>query len=140
MASERLHLTILSPERKLVASLSVGDVTLTTSEGQIQILPGHSKMVGRIESGIFRYTTDTSHDGGFISTGFFEVDGSSVKVMAETVELFGEIDLERARRAQKKAEEALKEAGIEEAKFKKYQLKLQRSLIRQSLSIRSDSN
>ena len=34
-----LHLSILSPERKLFLEVQVNEVTLPSSEGQIQILP-----------------------------------------------------------------------------------------------------
>ncbi|HAR44141.1 MAG TPA: F0F1 ATP synthase subunit epsilon, partial [Bdellovibrionales bacterium] len=54
-------------------------------------------------------------------------------VTAETLELKAEIDVNRAKKAQKLAEDALKAADLDEKKFKKYQLKLQRSLIRQHL-------
>lgn len=75
---------------------------------------------------------------GVISNGFFEVNGDCVMVLAETLELRGEIDVARAKLAQQKAEKALQEAGIDEHRFRKYQLKLQRALLRQHLGSQSD--
>jgi F-type H+-transporting ATPase subunit epsilon len=66
-----------------------------------------------------------------ISSGFYDVKDDVVNVLAETVELAGEIDLDRARRAQKAAEDNLKSAELTESSFRKYQLKLERALIRQ---------
>ena len=129
-----LKLTILSPERRLVEGATVEAVTLFGSEGQIQILEGHAPMIGSLETGPFSYRTqDHAEHTGVISSGFFEVVGDRVVVTAETLELKGEIDLERAKRAQKLAEDALKEANLDPQQFKKYQLKLQRSLIRQQI-------
>ncbi len=129
-----LKLNILSPERRLVEGLDVIEVTLTGSEGQIQILPGHAPMVGTLETGVFEYKVSGGASiRGAISTGFFEVKNDCVNVMAETLELRDEIDLSRAKKAQQTAEETLKAADLDEASFKKYQLKLQRSIVRQRL-------
>jgi F-type H+-transporting ATPase subunit epsilon len=131
VAAEKLKLTILSPERRLLNRVEVHSVTLPGSEGQIQILAGHAAMV---ETGIFSYIK-TSGDGevGVVSTGFFELRDDDLTVMAETIELRTEIDVERARSAQRKAEAVLVEAALDEHKFGKYQLKLQRAIIRQQV-------
>ena len=129
-----MKLTILSPERRLLENTDVDVVTLPSVEGQIQILPGHAGMVGALETGAFTYQpTGGTPSVGVISTGFFEVTGENVTVMAETLELQGEIDLERAKRAQKLAEDVLREADLDSHRFNKYQLKLQRALIRQQI-------
>jgi F-type H+-transporting ATPase subunit epsilon len=135
--SDVLKLNILSPERRLVEGASVEELTIPTSEGQIEILPGHAAMVGTIDNGVFRYRS-ASLGGpevfGIFSSGFFEVRDNEVTVMAETIELKGEIDIDRAKTAQKLAEKALQDAELDDHKFKKYQLKLERSLIRQQLA------
>lgn len=129
-----LTLTILSPERRLLNQLPVESVTLTGSEGQIQILPGHAPFISTLETGVFNYRISGEGAGtGVISSGFFEVKQNQVTVMAETLELKSEIDIPRAKSAQEKAEAMLKEAALDEHQFKKYQLKLQRALIRQQV-------
>lgn len=133
--SESLKLTILSPERRLVEGVSVEEVTLSGSEGQVQVLPGHVPMIGTLQPGVFYYRSGGKDPvWGVISTGFFQVKEDEVYVMAETLELKSEIDVDRAKRAQQLAEETLKAADLDEHHFKKYQLKLQRSLIRQNLA------
>ena len=129
--AEALKLSVYSPERKLIERREIDIVTLPTSEGQIQVLPGHVQMAGRLETGPFSFIEKGQEVRGVITSGFFEVAGEDVIVLAETLELASEIDLQRARLAQKKAEDGLKEATLEEGHFLKYQLKLQRSLIRQ---------
>ena len=134
--SEGLKLSILSPERRLLENVMVDEVILPGSEGQIQILPNHAPMMGSLQTGVFNYRSrDKGVVWGVISTGFFEVKDDEVQVMAETIELKSEIDLDRARKAQQLAEETLKAADLDEHRFKKYQLKLQRSIIRQHLVI-----
>lgn len=130
-----LKLTVLSPERRLVEGASTDEVTLKGSEGQIQVLPGHAPMVGALGVGTFSYRSpDGSTTTGIISGGFFEVRDDQVTVMAEHLELQGEIDVEGARKAQKEAEAALLEANLDEHSFKQYQLRLERALIQQQLA------
>jgi F-type H+-transporting ATPase subunit epsilon len=130
-----VKLSILSPERRLLEGVEVEEVTLPGSEGQIQILPGHATIVGTLETGGFHYRAKAGQQArGFLATGFFEVKGGDVSVMAETLELQGEISVDRAKKAQKAAEDALRDAELEPSKFKKYQLKLQRALVRQQIA------
>ena len=130
-----LKLSVLSPERKLLDSASVEEVVLTTSEGQIQILPGHAAMVGLLETGVLSYRlTDGASVAGAVSTGTFEIHDDQLSVLAETVELGTEIDVTRAAKAQKAAEDALRSATMDESQFRKYQLKLERSIIRQQIA------
>jgi F-type H+-transporting ATPase subunit epsilon len=133
--SDELKLNVLSPERRLVESILVEEVTLPGSEGQIQILPGHAPMIGSLRTGVFNYKArGKSPVYGVISSGFFEVRDDEVYVMAETIELQNEIDIDRAKKAQELAEQTLQAADLDEHSFKKYQLKLQRALIRQNLA------
>jgi F-type H+-transporting ATPase subunit epsilon len=135
---ETIQLTVYSPERKLLEKLSVEYVILTGSEGQLQILPGHSPMIGTLETGLFLYRVPgETETEGVISSGFFEINGDQVTVAAETLELQAEIDVERARKAQQGAEQVLRDAEFDEAKFRKFQLKLQRALIRQQIAAKS---
>ena len=128
------NLSILAPERTLIKNESVGSLIITTSKGEIEVLPGHADMISTLETGRFIYQpTKGSKVVGVISSGFLNVENGSVKVVAETIELAGEIDLNRAKKAQLNAEKMLSEAALDEHSFKKYQLKLQRSIIRQSL-------
>lgn len=132
-----LKLTVLAPERRLLEGVTVQEITLRGSEGEIQILPGHAPMVGTLETGVFNYKTGSGETcAGMISSGFFEVRDDRVTVIAETLELPGEIDVDRARKAQKLAEETLRQANLDEGEFKKYQLKLERALIRQQFAER----
>jgi len=136
MADQTMNLSIFSPERRLLDGASVESVLITGSEGQIEILPGHAPMVGTLETGVFTYKApgDARVHRGAISNGFFEVHDDKVVVLAETLELEGEIDVERAKKAQSLAEQTLSDATLAGEKFRKYQLKLQRSLVRQQLA------
>ena len=133
--ADTIKVNIISPERRLLEGGSAQWIMLTGSEGQIQILPGHAAMLGSLKTGPFTYlNANGQEESGFISTGFFEVKNDEVNVLAETIELRGEIDLARAKAAQQKAEQALMDADMDAHKFRKYELKLQRALVRQQLA------
>ncbi len=130
-----LTLSVYSPERKFIENVAVSEVSLYGSEGQIQILPGHADIVGILTSGAFSFTrVGADKSTGFISSGFFELTDGKLSIMAETLELDSEIDLDRARTAQRRAEEALSSQSIELDQIEKYQLKLQRALLRQQIA------
>jgi len=130
-----LNLTILSPEKKVADKIQVKSVTLPGSEGQIQVFQEHTHMVGTLETGPFAYEPANGNSVvGVISHGFFEVKADEISVMAETCELASEIDANRARTAQKKAEGALLDPQLDPKNFRKYELKLQRALIRQQIA------
>ena len=129
--SDAIILSIITPERCLLKEVQARIVTLNGSEGQIQILPGHAPMIGTLEAGLFSYEAISGDPTGVISSGFFEVRDDVVTVMAETLELSGEIDVSRAKAAQERAEKTLRDSAFDEAVFRKFQLKLQRSLVRQ---------
>lgn len=132
-----LKLTVLSPERKVAEAIDVQSVSLTTSEGAIQILPDHADMIGILQVGPFSYALASGEEKrGVISHGFFEIVHGAVKVIADTLEFAQEIDLPRAKSAQRKAESALldTEADFDPRTLRKYQLKLERALIRQQVA------
>jgi F-type H+-transporting ATPase subunit epsilon len=133
--ADTFKLTILSPERRLTDQLEIQSITLPTSEGQVELLPGHAAMIGMLTTGVYTYVPASGGEqSGFVSTGFFEVAHDRISLMAETLELAEEIDLDRAKAAQARAESALVDADIDEHKFRKYQLKLQRSIVRQQFA------
>jgi F-type H+-transporting ATPase subunit epsilon len=127
-------LSIFAPERRLTQDEQVQSLILMTAKGEVEILPGHADMISRLETGRFAYLADSKPVvTGVISSGFVSVENGKVKVIAETLELSHEIDPSRARAAQIKAEKMLNDASLDEHSFKKYQLKLQRAIIRQTI-------
>ncbi len=131
--TQKLTVTVLSPERKLLEGVKITKAHFRTSEGEVEVLPGHISMVGTLETGMFEFSVadDGSTVSGVFSSGFYRVSGDSLTVTAETIELKGEISVDRARAAQEKAQKMLTEASLSEEDFRKYELKLQRALIRQ---------
>lgn len=127
-----LKLTVLEPDRKLVEEIEVSDVTLPTSEGEVQLLPEHSNLLGTLDAGVFSYTplsgAEPLKNRGAISGGFYEITDGRVNVMAETLELSDEIDVDRAKAAEQKAASELESAT---EGFEAHQRRLRKAQVRQ---------
>lgn len=65
-----------------------------------------------------------------VNWGYVEVESDKVNVLVETAELADEIDLERAKTALGRAEEALKKLGSEDKSFRVMEAALVRAMIR----------
>ncbi len=129
-----LILDIVTPEKRIIGPIKTTSVTLPGTQGEMTILPGHARLLSALDTGVLRYQTESGDSGiAAVSSGFVEVSNDKVTVLAQTLEMAGSIDLERAKRAQEKAEERLKEKELSPDAFRKYQLKLQRALLRQQI-------
>jgi F-type H+-transporting ATPase subunit epsilon len=92
--------TIWSGEARMVIA--------RTTDGELGVLPGHAPLLGQLaEGGVVTIRTDSGDDlvvaahGGFLS-----VTDKGVSILAETAEVSNEIDVERAREALRRAEDA----------------------------------
>lgn len=135
MSNETFLVSILAPERRLIEHEAVTSLIVTTAQGEAEILPGHANMVAKLDTGRFQYKLPNGKTvTGVISSGFVNVENGAVKVVAETIELPNEIDVNRAKEAQLNAEKMLNDASLDVHQFRKYQLKLQRAIIRQDIA------
>lgn len=129
-----ITLDIVTPYRRLLNAVTVDALVVPGHRGELKIMPGHADMLTLLNTGVLSFHQDGSQRKFALSFGFLDIRWDRALVLAETCEESTEIDLHRAKAAQKKAEEALS-AALTEEKFKKYQLKLQRSLIRQHIGL-----
>ena len=103
--ADTLQLEVATPERELVRE-QVSDVQLPGKSGYMGILPGHAPLLGLLGIGTLTYTVDGKKRHLSVHKGFVEVLDDHVRVLADIAERAEEIDLERARRALQKAQEA----------------------------------
>lgn len=139
MESNVLRFSLLSPDRQVLQSMEVASVVIPGTEGAIQILSGHARMIGQLVTGVCRATPAGANASeapvvAVLSSGFFEVHDNHVMVMAETVELSHEVDGARAKRALERAEARIAQEALDDTQFKKNQWKLQRAIIRQQVA------
>jgi F-type H+-transporting ATPase subunit epsilon len=103
--ADTLELEVATPERELVRE-QVSDVQVPGKNGYMGILPGHAPLLGLLGIGTLTYTSDGRKRHLSIHGGFLEVLDDHVRVLADCAERAEEIDLERAKRALHKAQEA----------------------------------
>ena len=105
-----LLLEIVTPER-LAYSDTVDAVNLPGIEGELGILPHHAPLVSMLGIGELRIRKGGSEEAFAIVGGFVQVRPDKVVVMAETADMAGDIDLEKAHEARRSAERMLEEAA-----------------------------
>ena len=103
--ADTLELEVATPERELVRE-QVSEVQVPGKHGYMGILPGHAALLGLLGIGTLSYVSTDGQKRYFaIHCGFVEVLDNHVRVLADTAERAGEIDIERAKRALKRAQD-----------------------------------
>lgn len=130
------QLTLLTPQKKLLVDESVEEVFIPGYEGEMHILPGHAPLMSMMGTGVMKYRK--AGEGKLtpiaISWGYAEVSPSGMNVLAETAETAEEIDLGRAKAAEKKAETELANLDLDQEMIEKYLHKLERARVRQEVA------
>jgi F-type H+-transporting ATPase subunit epsilon len=83
-------------------------VIARTTEGEIGVLPSHAPLLGELAPGgvVTIRTTEGEDVVAAAHGGFLSVTPQGVSILAETAEIASEIDVERAREALRRAEQA----------------------------------
>jgi F-type H+-transporting ATPase subunit epsilon len=133
MAEKELLLEVVTPDR-LVLSTEADVVVCPGVEGQFGVLVNHVPFLSALEIGEMYYRKGGQTEYLAVSGGFAEVSGAKVTIVAEAAEKGREIDLERARRAQERAERRLVAAKTEEIDYTRAEAALRRSMVRMKVA------
>jgi F-type H+-transporting ATPase subunit epsilon len=132
MLPDSIELVVVTPERQLLRERTV-EVTLPGADGTLGILPGHAPLITELGIGELTYRAKGSSEVGHLAlmSGFTEVLGDRVTVLAEIAERPEEIDVSRAEQARKRAEQRLASAANDpNIDWDRASIALQRALIR----------
>ncbi|MEU4322881.1 F0F1 ATP synthase subunit epsilon [Nocardia fluminea] len=90
---------LVAVERKLWSG-QASFVSAQTTEGQIGIMAGHEPLLGQLVEGgtVSIVSTDGERIVAAVHGGFFSVTADTVRVLAESAELAGEVDVDAARK------------------------------------------
>ncbi|GAB7025683.1 F0F1 ATP synthase subunit epsilon [Geotalea toluenoxydans] len=127
--AEKLKVELVTPYKKVLTE-EVDEITATGALGEFGVLPGHAPFLTSLKIGELSYKKDGVISHLALNWGYFEVENDKVTVLVETAEKADEIDLERAKLALGRAEEALKKLNPEDKSFRVYEAALERALIR----------
>jgi F-type H+-transporting ATPase subunit epsilon len=101
-----LALEIIGPEKLLLAR-AVDMVVIPGTEGDLGILPGHSKMITSLRGGLVDiYENDKVTDRFFVSGGFAEITETQCAVLADSITRQSELDPAKAQAALAEAKTA----------------------------------
>ncbi len=104
---EDYKLRIITPDRVFYEG-TADMIEFNTTEGEIGVLPGHIPMTVIIKPGVLTITEKDEVKEAALHSGFVEILPDRMTILAEVVEWPGEIDLERAEAAKRRAEERIK--------------------------------
>jgi F-type H+-transporting ATPase subunit epsilon len=127
----RILLEVVTPERQ-VLSTEVDEVSAPGALGYFGVLPGHTPFLTTLGVGELGYRSGNRWEYLSITWGYAEVLPNKVTVLTETAEMAAEIDIERAERAKRRAEERLREwsTSVADIDFERASGALERALIR----------
>ena len=125
----KMTVEVVTPER-VVYSGQAEMVIARGVEGDLGILPNHMPLVTPLKIAPVRIKVEGGQETKVaVSGGFMEVRGDKVTILAETAELPGDIDVERAKAAKERAEKRLAER-YPDLDVKRAERALQRALAR----------
>jgi F-type H+-transporting ATPase subunit epsilon len=104
--ADTFQLEIVTPEKKVVDTAAT-EVQIPGKNGYLGVLPGHAPLITELAVGEITYRTGAEEQKLAMAWGFAEVLPNKVTILAETAERPSEIDVERARKAEERAEQRL---------------------------------
>lgn len=126
-----LNVSLVAVDRKIWTG-TASMVVAKTLEGEIGILPQHEPVLALLADSPVRITTtEGRHIVAAVHGGFFAVDSDNVSILAESAELSGEIDVERAQLALERAKAAGADTADEMAAISRAETRLKVALAEQ---------
>jgi len=108
-----LHIKIVTPEKEIFDS-EIEQVTVTTPEGEIGVLPHHINLMAQIIPGELRIKDKGKEVIMATGGGLLQVTDNSVVIACDLVEKAEDIDEKAAEEAKKRAKAALEQTLSDE--------------------------
>lgn len=129
MSEHTIKLTVTTPDGNTFEE-NVEKLSITTTDGEITILPHHIPLITTLATGEIRITKQSKETPLIVYGGFIEVrPDNEVIVLADGCERVEELELEQIKNAKEKAEEILK-SKFNTADYEEAALNLERELKR----------
>lgn len=129
MLPENIELQVVTPERHVLQA-NVQAVEIPGKEGYLGILPGHAPLITELGVGILAYRKESETHYLTVIRGYAEVLPYRVIVLAETSERAEEIDPQRSRAAQDRAQAELAKVGAGTPEWEHEKLAIERAAVR----------
>lgn len=123
---------ILSPNKSVARDIPAEALLIPTAAGQINVLPSHTHIVSKLETGkvsVFGGPDDPDRHFS-VTSGICKVLENKIVILANTSEEDVEIDQERAKAALDNANEKLNHTALNDEDYVKYLRKRERAQLR----------
>lgn len=126
-----MKLTVVTPNG-VAYDETIEQVTIPTTTGQITVLSHHIPLVSVLQAGELVIRRDGTDTPLAVSRGILEVrPNNEIFILADTAERAEQIDIERANRAKKRAEELLQQKQFaDNVAFARIQAKIEKEVAR----------
>lgn len=134
--TDKLKLSVISPEKKVFEEEGISSITFPTSEGEITVLPEHVPLVAQIVAGEILIRLSSKEESIFTTDGFLKLDSKGrAVVLADYAVRSDDIELAKVEEAKRKAEQAMKE-NLSKTSFASAEAELKRTLLELKISQR----
>lgn len=103
-----LTLKIVTPEEE-VLNEEVDQVNVSTSQGELGILPHHTNLMAKLIPGELKIKKGSKVTHFAIGSGFLQIENNLLTIMTDLAQNADEIDERAVENARKRAEEALEQ-------------------------------
>ena len=121
-------LELVTPDRAIVRE-TVDEIQIPGSEGYLGVLPGHTPLLTTLQVGELWFRQGTEKYYVSVALGFAEILPDRVTILAQIAERAEEIDVSRAREAERRSRERLDRAPVD-IDFERARIALMKSLVR----------
>lgn len=125
---KKLHLKITTHER-VVFDADVDEIYSKGTQGEFGILPNHVPFMSALDIGVTKVVIDGKPEYFTTMGGIFQLTGNEALILTQAAERAEEIDVERAERAKKRAQERL-ENEMDNLDIQRAEIALARSIAR----------
>ena len=102
--SKTIQIKVITPER-VVCACDANQVTLPVADGEVTILPNHRSYIASLKIGEIIAKKGDDENSIAVVGGFLEFHDNELIVLADEAERAEEINIEKAQKAKKRAED-----------------------------------
>ncbi len=131
MSGSFFNLEIYTPARVVVKKMEADEITVPTVSGEVTILPQHTHIIEKLDTGIMTVVTGSEKKHFLVTTGICKVLNKQITILADVAESSDEIDPKRAQTALDNSLRVLSgEKILQGLELAKYQRKAHRAEVR----------
>ncbi|MDY6864319.1 MAG: ATP synthase F1 subunit epsilon [Thermodesulfobacteriota bacterium] len=116
MNNETLTIEVLAPDQKILGR-EIEECTAPGFEGEFGVLPGHAPLFVKIKTGVLKFIEKGKNHYLAVSGGLSEVTGKNVVVLTEKALFSDKIDLKKAEREKRDAENRIKSLSQKDKEY-----------------------